>query len=230
MKIEILQLLDGAKRAKGLTVIIDVLRAFSVACYVKNGGAENIVPIGDIDLAYKLKAENHDYILIGERFEQKPEGFDFGNSPSQVLDFDFTDKTVIHTTSSGTQGIVNATGADEIITGSFVNAQAIVNYIKKQNPEHVSLCCMGYALQYPTEEDTFCAEYIKKELEGKDNNFQQMREIIKNTSGQRFFDPEKEAFSPPIDFEWCMNLNAFNFVLKVADWKDGMKCLKAVCC
>jgi len=42
MKIEILQLLKGAKEAKGLTVIIDVFRAFSVACYVMDKNAKSI--------------------------------------------------------------------------------------------------------------------------------------------------------------------------------------------
>ncbi len=76
----------------------------------------------------------------------------------------------MHTTSSGTQGIVNATNADEIITGSFVNAAAIVRYISKKQPKIVSLVCMGYACEYPTDEDTLCAEYIKNELEGSTNN------------------------------------------------------------
>lgn len=225
MEIEILQLLDGVKKAKGLTVIIDVLRAFSVVCYVKDRGVERIVPIGDIEQAYRLKEENPEYILIGERFEKKPEGFDFGNSPSQVREFDFSGRTVIHTTSSGTQGIVNATGADEIITGSFVNAQAIINYIQRKDPDHVSLCCMGYALQHPSEEDTYCAHYIKNSLHGKSNEFLLMKEIIKKTSGQRFFDPSNVDFSPPIDFELCMALDVFDFVLRVEDWRDGMRCL-----
>ncbi len=85
-------------------------------------------------------------------------------------------KTIVHTTSSGTQGIANAKNADEIITGSFVNAGAIVRYIQKVKPEKVSLVCMGYACEYPTDEDTLCAEYIKNELEGIPNNFEEMVE------------------------------------------------------
>ena len=43
MDIKILQLLDGAKQAEGLTVIIDVFRAFSVACYAFDGGINKIL-------------------------------------------------------------------------------------------------------------------------------------------------------------------------------------------
>ncbi len=215
MEINILQLVEGAKSAKGLTVIIDVFRAFTVECYLVSQGAKTIIPIGKIDDAYKLKQENPDYILIGERFEKKPEGFDFGNSPSQVKGIDFTNKTVVHTTSSGTQGIVNAVNADEIITGSFVNADAIVNYIRKQNPKYVSLVAMGYASEYPTEEDTFCAKYIKNSLEGKSLDYEEMKQIIRNTSGKRFFIEEKQGHAPEIDFHLCLEKSLFNFVLKV---------------
>lgn len=215
MEVKILQLLEGAKDAKGLTVIIDVFRAFSTACYVYDHGASKIFPIGDIDFAYLLKEENPDYVLIGERNEQKPPGFDFGNSPSQLITEKIKGKTIVHTTSSGTQGIANAKNADEIITGSFVNAGAIVKYIQQKQPKTVSLVCMGYACEYPTDEDTLCAEYIKNELEGVPNNFNEMVEIIRKGSGARFFDPEKQSWSPQADFDLCLNLNRFNFVLKV---------------
>lgn len=215
MDIEILQLVEGAKKAKGLTVVIDVFRAFTVECYLMAKGAKTIIPIGDIEVAYKLKKENPGYILIGERFEMKPEGFDFGNSPSQVKEFDFSGKTVVHTTSSGTQGIVNAVHADEIITGSFVNIEAIIKYIRNKKPKNVSLVAMGYASEYPTEEDTFCAEYIKNSLEGKSSDFEDMKRIIRNTSGNRFFVEEKQSHAPEIDFHLCLEKSIFNFVLKI---------------
>ncbi len=215
MNIRILQLLEGAKNAKGLTVIIDVFRAFSTACYVFNFGAEKIIPVGDIEISYRIKNENPGFILLGERNEQKPPGFDFGNSPFQLIKKRLTGKTIVHTTSSGTQGIANATNAGEIITGSFVNAGAIVRYIRQQQPQNVSLVCMGYACEYPTDEDTLCAEYIKNELENVPNNFQGMVEKIRTGSGARFFDPEKQDWSPQKDFDLCLNLNRFNFVLKV---------------
>lgn len=215
MEIEILQLLDGARKAQGLTVIIDVFRAFSTACYAFDHGVRRIYPVGNLEKAYSLKQQNPDFILVGEREEQKPEGFDFGNSPSQLLTSHLDGKTMVHTTSSGTQGIANATQADEILTGSFVNAQAIINYIRKKNPEKVSLVCMGYSCRYPTDEDTLLAVYIKNELEGKPNDFQAMVEQIREGDGARFFAPEKQAWAPMADFDLCLSLNRFNFVLQV---------------
>ena len=227
MEIKILQLLDGAKNARGLTVIIDVFRAFSTACYAVDSGALKIIPIGDIGQAYQLKEQSPDFVLIGERNEQKPPGFDFGNSPTQLLTANLFGKTIAHTTSSGTQGIANAKNADEIITGSFVNAGAIVNYIRQKQPKLVSLVCMGYACEYPTDEDTLCAEWIKNELENKPNNFARMVETIRAGSGARFFDLEKQSWSPQKDFELCLDLNRFDFVLKV-EQDSGLNYLKKI--
>ncbi|MGQ8337095.1 2-phosphosulfolactate phosphatase [Sunxiuqinia sp. A32] len=227
MQIKILQLLDGAKSAEGLTVIIDVFRAFSVACYAFDSGVSRIYPVGDIDLAYRLKKENPEYILVGERNEQKPEGFNFGNSPSQVLAGDVDGNVMVHTTSSGTQGIANAANADEIITGSFVNAGAIINYIRRKNPEKLSLVCMGYACQHPTDEDTFLAEYIKGELENDPVDFNDMVEKLRNGAGARFFVPEKQSWAPSEDFDLCLDLNRFSFVLKVEN-ENGMNYLKKI--
>ena len=220
MDIKILQLLDGAQQASGLTVIIDVFRAFSVACYAFNRGVTKIFPVGEIDFALQLKQQNPDYILVGERNEQKPEGFDFGNSPSQIMQGDLEQKVMVHTTSSGTQGIVNATNAEEVITGSFVNAGAIVKYIQKRQPETVSLVCMGYACKYPTDEDTFLAEYIKARLEGGAVDFAGMVEKLRVGAGARFFVPEKQSWAPSADFDLCLDLDRFNFVLKVDRQND----------
>jgi len=220
MTVEILQLLEGARKARGLTVIIDVFRAFSTACYAYGSKIQRIYPVGDLEKAYQLKQINPEYILVGERNEQKPEGFDYGNSPSQLMTGNLSGKTMVHTTSSGTQGIANATHADEILTGSFVNAQAIINYIRKQNPEKVSLVCMGYSCQYPTDEDTLLAVYIKNELEGISNDFPAMVEQIRKGDGARFFAPEKQDWAPVADFDLCLSLNRFNFVLKVETEND----------
>lgn len=227
MDIKILQLLDGAKNSRGLTVIIDVFRAFSTACYAFDGGINCIFPVGDLNSAFLMKKQNPEYILVGERNEQKPEGFDFGNSPSQLLKGDLNGKTMVHTTSSGTQGIANATHADEILTGSFVNARAIVNYIRAKKPNEVSLVCMGYSCQYPTDEDTLLAEYIKNELEGKPNDFEAMVEQLRKGDGARFFAPEKQEWAPAEDFDLCLSLNRFDFVLKV-EKQDGVNYLRKI--
>ena len=214
MEVNILQLLDGAKQAKGLTVIIDVFRAFSVEAYIMSKGAEKILPVGDINFAYQYKNQHPDAILIGERKGKIQEGFDYGNSPSQIEDVFFQGKTVVHTTSAGTQGISNAKNADEIITGSLVNAAAIARYIQKKNPAVVSLVCMGLESKSETEEDTLCARYIKSLLENDPIELKEEIESLKETSGKKFFDPAQQDVFPEKDFYMSTQVNKFDFVLR----------------
>ncbi len=221
MIIKVFDLLEGARNATGLTVIIDVFRAFSTACYAFGYGAKKIIPVGLIDEAFRLKEEHPEYLLMGERNEIKPPGFNYGNSPSQLPSSGLEGKTIIHTTSSGTQGIEAATGATEILTGSFVNAGAIVNYIRSKNPGQVSLVCMGYACEYPTDEDTLCAHYISNALQNLPMVFTDMVEVIREGSGNRFFDQTKQDWAPQEDFNLCLNLDRFNFVLKVEKNGNG---------
>ncbi len=228
MEIKKLSLLDGAKNATGITVIIDVFRAFSVACYLVNNGAERIYPVGSIDEAYQIKKENPNFILIGERHEKKCEGFDFGNSPSHILNVNFNGKSVIHTTSSGTQGINNAKNATEILTGSFVNAKAIAKYLIAKHPETISLVAMGYEGLRNSQEDDFCAEYIENEILQKPFDFNQLIEILKTGDGARLLDPKNQEHSPASDFNLCLDLNRFNFVLKVKSDQNGRNYLEKI--
>lgn len=228
MNIEILHLVEGAKQARGMAVVIDVFRAFSLACYMTDKGASPIIPVGNIDTAYFLKEEYPNFILVGERHEKIMPGFNFGNSPFQIKDADLKNKTIVHTTSAGTQGLVNTSMADETITGSFVNAEAIVRYIEKKQPAHLSLVCMGYAATRPIEEDTLCAEYIRARLLKEETNFEQMVETIRKTSGKRFFVPEKQDHAPSGDFELCTRLGIFDFVLQTQPWNHGQIQLKQI--
>lgn len=228
MNIKILQLIEGAKQATGLTVIIDVFRAFTVEAYLVNNGVEKLIPVGDKQIAYDYKEKYKDCILIGERRGIMLEGFDYGNSPTQIEKIDFSGKTVVHTTSSGTQGIANVKNAKEILTGSLVNAKAIAEYIKMQNPEDVSLVCMGNGGESEAREDTLCAEYIKSLLEGKDLNLNYEIENLKNIAGKRFFDPKLQDIFPERDFYLATELNKFNFVLKLEKDNEGMNYIKRI--
>jgi len=221
MNIEILEFVQGAQEAKGVAVIIDVFRAFSVGCYAFDAGAVRIIATAGVEDAFQLKNKYKNSVLVGEREEKKISGFDFGNSPTEIIKADLNGKTVIHTTTAGTQGLVNAVNADIVITGSFVNASAIVNFINTIRPDKVSLVAMGYRARLSAEEDLLCAEYISDCLSNKKVNYEKRISNLKNTAGKRFFDFDKVEFSPPTDFFLCTMINKFNFVLKAETRLDG---------
>jgi len=221
MKVDILEFVSGAREAKGVAVIIDVFRAFSVACYVLDAGASKLIATSGVDHAFQLKTEYRNSVLIGERDEKKIEGFDFGNSPTEIIKTDLRDKIAIHTTTAGTNGLVNAVSADLVLTGSFVNARAIIKYIKAVQPDHVSLVAMGYRAEISAEEDLLCAKIIAAGLANKRENYDKEISDLQNTSGSRFFIPGNIDFSPPTDFFLCTMLNKFDFVLKANRRFDG---------
>lgn len=229
MNIQILHMVEGAKQAVGLTVIIDVFRAFTVETYLMRNNAEKIIPVGDVQIARDYKAAHPDTILCGERKGIIIEGFDYGNCPTDLEHLDLTGKTVVHTTSAGTQGIANAVNADEIISGSLVNASAVAAYIKQKNPENVSLVCMGLNAKGQTEEDNLCAYYIKSLLEDAPlpDIYEQM-EDLKYTSGAKFFDPQRQHIFPQRDFELCTNLNSVPFVLRVKKGPNGLDYMERI--
>ena len=167
-------------------------------------------------------------MLIGERKGVMLPGFDYGNSPSQIENIDFNGKTVIHTTSSGTQGIVNAVNAEEIITGSLVNAKAISKYIKNRGIEDVSLVAMGLDSKAPIEEDTLCALYIKSLLEDNPMDLTEAIEGLKLTSGAKFFKEEMQSVFPKKDFELCTQVDKFDFVIRLVKDENGMDYMERV--
>ena len=73
---------------------------------------------------------------------------------------------------------------------------------------------MGYSAKHPSEEDTLCARYIIDKLEGREPDFAGMTDIIRNSSGKRFFIQEDQGHCPQEDFDLCLRLNAFSFIIK----------------
>lgn len=223
MDIRILHLTEGARQAEGLAVIIDVFRAFSLECCLADMGAREIRPVGAIEEALAWRKRDPECVLIGERHGRKLEGFDFGNSPSTVSPEAIRGRRIIHTTSAGTQGVTGAAGAEEILTGSFLNAGAIAEYIRKRAPEKVSLVCMGREGLEEAEEDELCAVYLRSLLEGRPmGDIDERLKGLRQGGGKHFFDPENQEVYPEKDFWMCIDRDRFDFVLSVQKDELGL--------
>ena len=223
MNIEIYHLIDGARLADGLVVVIDVLRAFSMECYLYALGAAEIRPVGSIEEAFAWKKKDPGCILVGERRGRKIDGCDLGNSPSSIDPGMIRGKRIIHTTSAGTQGLVNVMRAEELLTGSFVNAGAIAGYIRERDPEKVSLVCMGKGGVEQAEEDELCAGYIRSLLTGNGMaDIDGKLEALMYGGGKHFFDPALSEVFPEKDFWMCIDRDCFDFVLRIRRDRDGL--------
>jgi 2-phosphosulfolactate phosphatase len=214
-EIQTVDFVAGASSARGLTVVIDVFRAFSLAAHAFARGARAIVPVADVDYARELKRLHPDWLLIGERYARPLPGFDSGNSPADLERFDLRERTLIHTTHSGTQGLTAARDADEVITGALVNAGAIVRYIQSRAPGVVTLVRMGKQAQQRCEEDDLCAQLLQQRLAGETPPIDDApRRLRSADSAAMFFDPACD-WAPQRDFELCTQVDAFDFVLRL---------------
>ncbi len=219
MKIKKLYGIEGAKKAKGTAIIIDIFRAATVQAYLLAKNVSYIIPVSIKEEAFKLKKKNPSYLLIGEEKGYKIKGFDFGNSPFKIVNRNLNGKIVVHRSSMGTQGIINAQNADEIIVGSFVITNAIKNYLLKKKPNYISIV----ALDGKESEDDIFANYLINELKGEPNpDIKTIIDSLKNhPASKRFLDPEKTEF-PKEDFYLCLELNKFNFVAIAKRYKNQL--------
>lgn len=221
MRIKMLELLSGAAQATGVAVVIDVFRACSVACYAFAGGAARILPVDSVDEALALRAANPGYLLAGERQCIKPEGFDFGNSPSELLAADLTGRTLVHATSAGTRGLVAAMGsAERVLTCSFANMSATAAALLDADPAVISIVAMGKAGLTSAPEDRMCGMYLANLLQDVPNAFEVLPGFLRKTASAEIFFGDT-AIVPEADFGLCLTLDAFDFYLEATRDPDG---------
>jgi 2-phosphosulfolactate phosphatase len=215
MHIEYLDHVAGARAARGSAVVIDVFRAFSVAAYAFDAGAARVLPVAAIDEAVALGCRYPGAVLAGERHARRLPGFDIGNSPTDVRATDLRGRVLVHTTHAGTQGLVNAAEADEVLTGAFVNISAVARYLKARAPAQVSLVRMGHEARERCAEDDLYAECLGRLLRGEPASLDAVRETLRTApAAAKFFDPACD-YAPLGDFDYCTDVDRFDFVLRL---------------
>lgn len=158
-----IQVISTAQQAQDINftnriaVVIDVLRATSVITTALNNKAQCVIPVKTIEEAQNLYAscDASKTLLGGERNALKIEGFDLSNSPLEYKKHTVEGKTIIFTTTNGTNAIDNVKGAKEVILACFRNAQAVVDYVAKSRKD-ISIVCAGTEGRFSLD-DGLCA-------------------------------------------------------------------------
>jgi 2-phosphosulfolactate phosphatase len=218
MQIHYDRLLAGAQGARGTAVIIDVFRAFTCTPLLFSLGMEKSILVSTPQEAFALKSHDEELLLIGEVKGIPIEGFDLGNSPSEILRRGasyFKGKTVVQRTSSGIQGALAALdNADEVLLASYNIASATARYILATQPESVSLVAMGWDLKEIAPEDEWCARYISYLLGFNEYNHNEaLSEILFNKTAQRFLRADEPDF-PAEDPILCLQRDVYDFALQ----------------
>ena len=147
---------------KSTVVVVDLLRATSVISTAFECGVSMIIPVRTLEEALKYKnAEDH--IIAAERNTLPIEGFDYGNSPYHYINADVKGKTLVLTTTNGTNAILLAK-EHKVITASFVNIDAVADYLVNDN-KNIIILCSGWKGLFNLEDPIFAGALAEKLLE-----------------------------------------------------------------
>jgi 2-phosphosulfolactate phosphatase len=212
-------MLEDCATATGTVIVIDVIRAFTTAAYAFQVGAESINLVGSVDEAFTLKKKIPGSLIMGEVGGLPPHGFDFGNSPTQILAQDLKGKHLIQRTGAGTQGVVRSVNAGAMLAASFVVARATVRYILGLYADQVTFVITG---MHSDEEDLACAEYLEA-LFNKQNPDPSpyLKRVYESQDALVHLDPLKPEF-PATDLDYCTRLDACNFAMTISRQKDRL--------
>jgi len=147
---------------KSTVVVVDLLRATSVISTAFECGVSMIIPVRTLEEALKYK-NVEDHIIAAERNTLPIEGFDYGNSPYHYINADVKGKTLVLTTTNGTNAILLAK-EHKVITASFVNIDAVADYLVNDN-KNIIILCSGWKGLFNLEDPIFAGALAEKLLE-----------------------------------------------------------------
>ncbi|MEL6371022.1 MAG: 2-phosphosulfolactate phosphatase [Pseudomonadota bacterium] len=184
-------------RPGGLTIVIDLLRAFTTTHYAILNGAYDIILVGSIEEARSLKVANKDSVLLaGERCAVPIEGFDFGNSPAEINRHrKLLNKTLVLTTTNGVTAALHEMQSGDVVLTGFSNSYGTIEYVGQSLP---ASGVVNIVASHPTgDDDMACAEYLRSMLLGENPNLDDTQARILNCeAAQKSADPDQPQFDP----------------------------------
>ena len=217
MEVRITSLVEGARNAEGLTVIIDVFRCFTTEAVAFENGAEKIILVAEIEEAFALKDKGVGDFLMGEVGGKRPDGFDFGNSPYELSNRNLKGKTIVQSTRAGTVGVTAAGESDVLYGGSLAVAKATVKVIERLDPDIVTLVAMGLEGRIRSDEDEQCALYMRNLLQGRQPPKDAVKSLIRVGEESQKYDDESKPQWPEQDREMALDIDSHDFALKIVN-------------
>lgn len=216
---EILRI-DGpdSSAARGITVVIDVIRAFSVAAHAFNRGATRLLLVHDIENAFALREHVPEALLAGERGGRQIPGFDLNNSPALMARAEVAGRSIIQCTGAGTKGAVTAVHADALLVCSLLTARATAEYVKRMAEERslpVTLVATALPPIYDDIEDRICGDYIeallRERLDGRAALDRGLRALQASNRLSEFTATDSDF--PAEDVPAFMEVDCFDFIM-----------------
>jgi 2-phosphosulfolactate phosphatase len=147
---------------QAVVVIIDVFRATSTIATALFNGAKYVIPVDSVAKCIEL-GKQINCVSAGERDGKIAEGLFHGNSPFEYPRAFINGKILVLTTTNGTRLLHMALdkGAQQIITGSFVNLSAVCNFLVAEK-KNVILACAAWKDRINIEDTLFSGAVISR--------------------------------------------------------------------
>ncbi|WP_164411023.1 2-phosphosulfolactate phosphatase [Streptomyces salinarius] len=207
--------------APPVAVVVDVMRAFTVAAWVFAQGAEKIVLAESLDEALELKARHPDWMALKDG--PLAPGFDMVNSPGMLRSADLDGRTVVQKTTAGTVGALAVKEAELVLCAGFVVAEATARHLRTHGPDSVTFVVTGEDGQ--ADEDLACAQYIARRItEAETDASEFLRRAGESRAAAELAQGVRLGVHPD-DVALCQELDRFPFAM-VARLEDSLMTLR----
>ena len=161
-------------------LVLDVLRFTTSTVAAMSNGARAVVPAVSSDEALRLaqNLESQNVLLGGERGCQPIEGFHLGNSPTEMTAAAVAGKTLVMSTTNGTQAFLAVDSARPVLVAAITNFSAVVERAREELERHgeILVLCSGRQRMFALEDayvagrfaDALIPEEVRKEADLND--------------------------------------------------------------
>ena len=208
----------------GITVVIDVIRAFTTAHEAFRGGARRIHLVATAEQALALKTAHPEWLLAGEIDALPIAGFDFGNSPWEIRQIDLSGQELVQRTTNGVIATLAARDSAAVLVASLINARATANWILSQPPAPILLV----ASHPDGDEDVACAQWLCQLLgaQGIDHE-QAAQRTLASRAAQKFMRGDHPRLRAE-DIRIAATDGGDNALVMAADYGDDLPCLHVI--
>lgn len=213
--------IDDLAKTPSVAVVVDVMRAFTVAAWAFAQGAEKIVLSGSLDESLALKARNPEWVTLKDG--PPAPGFDAVNSPALLRSVDLRGRTVVQKTTAGTVGALAVKDAPLVLCASFVVAEATAEVLRADGSDSVTFVVTGE--DGKAEEDLACAQYIARRATGAGADAAGfLRRAAESRAAFELAEGVRQGAHPE-DVALCLELDRFAFAM-VATPEDSLMVLR----
>jgi len=187
-------------------------------------GAGGIRPVRTMEEALALKEKYPGALLGGERYGERIEGFDLGNSPLEYCE-NVRGREIISTTTNGTVALCAVEHAASVLAGGFLNIGALAEHLGARAGGEILVVCAG-TFREAALEDILAAGMLVSMLPGRElsdsarvslalyeqNKSRLADALFQSKNGRALIAKGRQA-----EVEWCARVSAYPLLAVMAD-------------